>query len=343
MRIRVASQAGQIRIPSAQRWSSTDPTPSEPQPWEPQSTEVEEAIRDDKHEIKVAETKEEAEAEEEDERTATPADDGDVPWYLQVEPPRHAKSMQDVTLPEPPKGSPAVLGPLIQYVFEEMGLDDISLLDLRSLEATPAFGPNLIMLFGTARTERHLHISTRAFTRWLRKNHDVNATAAGLLTPAEIKVKLRRMRKKSRQIGSVGYDGSTGSDDGISTGWICINLGTVGSRKGETVSTDAQGRMAGFGQTKSGTTIVVQAMTEARRQDMDLEKLWTQTLDRNTRLLERMDQELAGMRPRSEGWSGPRKGGERRPQQSRGFATVAPLSSVDSRPYSTLRDNHDRE
>ncbi|KAJ3476637.1 hypothetical protein NLG97_g9063 [Lecanicillium saksenae] len=75
----------------------------------------------------------------------------DTPWFLDEELPQHPPSQHQQTLPVAPEGAPPVVDPMMKYIFEDMGLDDIALFDLRELDPHAALGPNLIMVFGTAR------------------------------------------------------------------------------------------------------------------------------------------------------------------------------------------------
>ncbi|KAI1377751.1 hypothetical protein F4677DRAFT_415406 [Hypoxylon crocopeplum] len=209
----------------------------------------------------------------EQDRTAEDTNLANVPWYLQVDPPRHVASIEPPPLPEVPEGSPEVIGSLLKYVSEELGLDELSLLDLRPLDPPPALGPNLFMLFGTARSERHLNVSAGRLLRWLRAEHRIWAHADGLLGPNERKTKLRRKAKRAKLLG-----GDEDTDDGIKTGWICVNLGTVGRGKEQAAVVAEDGRVAGFGVSRHGHTIVVQIMTEYRRAEMGLEILWKRAL-----------------------------------------------------------------
>ncbi|KAM0435876.1 hypothetical protein ACHAPT_002768 [Fusarium lateritium] len=212
--------------------------------------------------------------------TSDAAKSNDVPWFLEVEPPRHPESQHAVELPKIPEDAPEILGPMMKYIFEDMGLDDISLLDLRDLDPPAALGPNLIMLFGTTRSERHLHISSGRLVRWLRKNHDISARADGLIGPGELRTKLRRLRKKAKLMGT-NTAIIPGGDNGISTGWVCVHFSSSGDSINEAASFDDSGRFSGFGAPQTGTTVVVQCMTEARRGELDLESLWKTVLKRN--------------------------------------------------------------
>ncbi|KAK3294470.1 uncharacterized protein B0H64DRAFT_375259 [Chaetomium fimeti] len=203
----------------------------------------------------------------------------DEPWYLQVEPPRHPTLVHEPSpLPDIPDDSPKIMEPLLKFVADELGLDDLSLLDLREMDPPPALGPNLMMLFGTSRSERHLHVSADRMVRWLR-GRGILAKADGLLGRNELKIKLRRLARKAKMLGNSGV--MRGGDDGISTGWVCVNLGIVGGSTQEVEMFDAEGRSTGFGVPQTGTSIVIQMLTESRRKDLDLEGLWGGMLQRS--------------------------------------------------------------
>ncbi|KAF4339852.1 ATPase synthesis 25 mitochondrial [Fusarium beomiforme] len=216
------------------------------------------------------------------EATEETTESEDVPWFLEVEPPRHPESQHAVELPKIPEGAPEVLEPMVKYIYEDMGLDEISMLDLRDLDPPAALGPNLIMLFATARSERHLHISSGRFVRWLRKNHNISARADGLIGPGELRTKLRRLRKKAKLLGT-NTAIIPGGDNGISTGWVCVNFSSNGDNIDEAAKVDDSGRFSGFGAPQTGTTVVVQCMTESRRAELDLETLWQTVLKKSLR------------------------------------------------------------
>ncbi|KAL2267160.1 hypothetical protein VTJ83DRAFT_4437 [Remersonia thermophila] len=222
----------------------------------------------------------EPESSKADPSSPAPAADPNVPWYLQVEAPRHPTLLHEpAPLPDIPEGAPRLMEPLLKHVSEELGMDDLALLDLRDLEPTPALGPALLMVLGTARSERHLHVSADRLVRWLR-GRGITASADGLLGRNELKIKLRRIARKAKLLGSSGV-ARTGGDNGISTGWVCVNLGLVGAQHEEVQFFDEEGRPTGFGVPQTGNTIVVQLMTETRRKDLDLETLWGDMLQRS--------------------------------------------------------------
>jgi ribosomal silencing factor RsfS len=212
--------------------------------------------------------------------SSSSSNDPTVPWYLQVEPPRHPTLLHEpAPLPEIPDGVPKLTEPLLKYVSDELGMDDLVLLDLRELEPAPALGPGLVMIIGTARSERHLHVSADRLVRWLR-GRGISASADGLLGRNELKTKLRRLARKAKLLGSSSVV-RTGGDDGISTGWVCVNLGLVGASHEEVLFLDEEGRPTGFGRPQTGNTIVVQMLTETRRKELDLEGLWKDKLQQS--------------------------------------------------------------
>lgn len=209
-------------------------------------------------------------------------DEDDTPWFLDEEPPQHPPSQHQQALPAVPEGSPPVLEPMLKYVYEDMGLDDLALFDLRELDPHAALGPNLIMLFGTARSEKHLHVSAGRFVRWIRKNHKFSAKADGLIGAGELRTKLRRLRKKAKLMGTNATIVPRG-DNGISTGWICVSFNTDDGVTNTDAAFDDTGRMSGFNAEAAGTTIVIQCLTEERRKELDLETLWHGMMKRSIR------------------------------------------------------------
>ncbi len=157
-----------------------------------------------------------------------------IPWYLQVEtpqPPTPSHPFADrQIIPDLPEDPPSILSPILEYLSVDSGLDNLTLLDLRSLDPSPALGANLLMVLGTARSVKHLNVSADRFCRWLRSNYKLRPYADGLLGRNELKLKLRRKARRAKLAASVGntmYEKGGGADDGITTGWICVNVGQV--------------------------------------------------------------------------------------------------------------------
>lgn len=204
-----------------------------------------------------------------------------IPWYLQVDTPQApAYPISDrQRLPDMPVDPPPILEPLLKYVSIDLGLDDLSLFDLRKLDPPPALGSKLLMILGTARSERHLHVSADRLCRWLRSTYRLTPFADGLLGRNELKLKLRRKARRAKLLGSVGTSASNNADDGVRTGWVCVNVGTVESGKVSQEDPAATTEIVGFGSRNTGVNIVIQMLTEEKRGELDLEELWGATLE----------------------------------------------------------------
>lgn len=218
--------------------------------------------------------------------TEEPSTKDELPWYLQMHQSTEGQNINSLSarqrIPDLPAHSPTILQSLLEHVSVELGMDDLTILDLRSLDPPPALGANLFMIIGTARSEKHLHVSADRLCRWLRSTYKLRPYADGLLGRNELKLKMRRKAKRSRLMSAVGASATADSeiDDGIRTGWVCVNVGKV--EGGELPKTEGELRreenVVGFGTQTAGSNIVVQMMTEEKRGEIDLENLWNQVL-----------------------------------------------------------------
>ena len=244
----------------------------------------------------IGDTEGEVQAESSVDTTTSPS--APLPWYLKVDTPKppapsHPLAQRQL-IPELPLNPPTILSPILQYLSIDSGLDNLSLIDLRDLDPPPALGANLLMIIGTARSVKHLNVSADRFCRWLRSNYKLRPYADGLLGRNELKLKLRRRARRLKLAQSVGNTLEASKDDGITTGWICVNLGSVeGAGADAHVTEDMDGAQAaqdsesvedgiesaddgytGFGSRSTAPRIVVQMFTEEKRAEMDLEGLW---------------------------------------------------------------------
>lgn len=205
------------------------------------------------------------------------------PWYLQVETPtRVEKSLSErQKLPDLPADPPLLLKPMLEHISIDLGLDDLSLFDLRKLDPPPTLGANLLMILGTARSEKHLHVSADRFCRWLRSKHNLQPHADGLLGRGELKLKLRRKARRARLLSSVGSADKVNQDDGLSTGWICVNVGIIEDGQGGKQFRSEDDEFVGFGEHLEGARVVIQMLTQEKREELDLEELWGNLLERH--------------------------------------------------------------
>ncbi|KAF2010027.1 hypothetical protein BU24DRAFT_428058 [Aaosphaeria arxii CBS 175.79] len=222
-----------------------------------------------------------------------------LPWYLQnqFQPKKGRDEIDDrhrQAIPELPHNPPPLLQAILEYVSITAGLDDLNLLDLRHLDPPPALGPKLIMIVGTARSEKHLHVSADRFCRWLRREHNLKANAAGLLGRNELKIKLRRKMKRMKMLANVGGKEPEGMiDDGIRTGWICCTIGKIEAHPEDTeMPGDDVDNFVGFRDVKPGVNVVVQMFTEEKRDEIDLETLWGGVLRTHDRKITEAEEKL---------------------------------------------------
>ena len=199
-----------------------------------------------------------------------------IPWYLQVDPPDSSyKSLSErQRLPELPLDPPPLLQPVLEYISIDLGLEDLSIFDLRNVDPPPALGTNLLMVLGTARSEKHLHVSADRFCRWLRTTHKLSPYPDGLLGRGELKRKLRRKNRRARLLSSVGASESSTVDDGLRTGWVCVNVGIIDDGRDANEQIQESEGFVGFGEQVSGAKVVIQMLTAEKREELDLEDLW---------------------------------------------------------------------
>ncbi|KAF1965316.1 hypothetical protein BU23DRAFT_561150 [Bimuria novae-zelandiae CBS 107.79] len=241
---------------------------------------------------------EELEDELEDSLSEDPTPEGKtqstLPWYLQNRP--APEPTQAAIIPDLPPNPPPLLQPILEYIANTAGMDDLLLYDLRHLDPPPALGSSLIMLLCTARSEKHLHVSADRFCRYLRREHHLRANAAGLLGRNELKIKLRRKAKRMKMLANVGGAEPEGNiDDGIRTGWICCTIGKMPAHPDDKGIVGARGQgegFVGFSDVKPGVNVVVQMFTEEKRAETDLETLWGGVLKTHARNEGKADQML---------------------------------------------------
>lgn len=214
----------------------------------------------------------------------------DIPWYLTVRTPQSVirPLAERQNLPDLPPDPPPLLQPMLEHISSELGLDDLSILDLRRLDPPPALGSNLLMVLGTARSEKHLHVSADRFCRWLRTEHKISPYADGLLGRGELKLKMRRKARRAKVLSRVGSSETGSADDGIRTGWVCVNIGNVEDGQ---ITAEANSSIEGYVGFRTGTEgvkLVIQMLTGEKRDELELERLWAQALARQDRRQKRI-------------------------------------------------------
>lgn len=222
-----------------------------------------------------------------------------TPWYLQVESPQRASNplLERQKIPELPADPPPLLKPMLEHISINLGLDNLTLFDLRKIDPPPALGANLIMILGTARSEKHLHVSADRFCRWLKTTYKLTPYADGLMGRGELKLKLRRKARRARLLSNVGSSETSTTDDGLRTGWICVNVGTIEDGRASVEDHTKQHGYIGFGSEAEGARVVIQMLTEEKREELDLEELWGKMLRRHEKKEDRISKAQDGLSP----------------------------------------------
>ncbi|KAF8477275.1 hypothetical protein BDZ91DRAFT_708970 [Kalaharituber pfeilii] len=188
-----------------------------------------------------------------------------VPWYLQSKYTAINSFLipERAPLPPLPDNPPDVLEPMLKYMDTDLGITDLKILDLRPLDPAPALGPDIIMVFGTARSVKHLMTSGDKVCRWLRSTYHIHPYADGLVSRS------KRQRINSRRIrrGNVAASQLGEESELTQTEWVCVNVGYGG--------------------------LIAQLFTERRREELKLEALWNRKLDTNRKNKEKMAQAAA--------------------------------------------------
>ncbi|CAF9909452.1 MAG: ATPase synthesis protein 25 mitochondrial [Alectoria fallacina] len=220
-----------------------------------------------------------------------------TPWYLQVENPQRSSNplLERQQIPDLPSDPPPLLKPMLEHISIDLGLDDLTIFDLRKIDPPPALGANLIMVLGTARSEKHLHVSADRFCRWLKTTYKLTPYADGLMGRGELKLKMRRKARRARLLSSVGSSEITTNDDGLRTGWICVNVGTVEDGRASVEDLTRHHGYVGFGSEAEGAKVVIQMLTEEKREELDLEDLWGKMLRRHERKEDRISKAQDGV------------------------------------------------
>ncbi|KAL2044517.1 hypothetical protein N7G274_003222 [Stereocaulon virgatum] len=272
-----------------------------------------------------------------------PSEDGaptsatSTPWYLQVDMPQRTSNplLQSQQIPELPPDPPPLLQPMLEHISTDLGLDDLKLYDLRNIDPPPALGANLLMVLGTARSEKHLHVSADRFCRWLKTTHKLSPYADGLMGRGELKLKLRRKARRARLLSNVGSSETSNVDDGIRTGWICVDVGTIDDGRAPVETLVGQEGYVGFGEEVGGAKVVIQMLTAEKREELDLEDLWGKMQRRQQRKEERFSRGQAALLTTQEigPWSSKQERSSSDLLSSLSSSSKPPIGKFDQRRY----------
>lgn len=218
-----------------------------------------------------------------------PQHEEQLPWYLRS---RSATTMPSVVeIPPLPEDSPPLLLPILTYLATARSpVFNLSLMDLRALDPSPALGSNLIMILGSARSSQHAHAFSDRFCRWLRSEHRLRPAADGLLGRQQVKIWRRRAAKKVKAMALAGagpgIEDRIGRDIGLPD-WVCVHVGQLPAAidTNEQVQKVSQ-EFVGFQRNTDSVTLAVHILTEDRREELDLEGYWDHRIQKMERIIQ---------------------------------------------------------
>jgi Ribosomal silencing factor during starvation len=214
-----------------------------------------------------------------------------LPWYLRSDSSTNVISSPSIELPPLPEDSPPLLQPILTYLSTARSpLFNLSIMDLRALDPSPALGSNLLMVLGTAKSSQHAHAFSDRFCRWLRSEHKLRPAPDGLLGRQQVKVWRRRAAKKVRAMALAGagpgIEDRIGRDIGLPD-WVCVHVGEIPATADVEVQSQSTTQdLTAFQRNTNTVTFVVHILTEDRRLELDLEGYWDRKLRRMEQMIE---------------------------------------------------------
>jgi len=178
-----------------------------------------------------------------------------IPWYIRPEKsPKVISHLNEVSMPELPAAHPESLKLIVEYLVKKLGMLDVKIFDLRD-DSDNAINDGAkymatFMVICTGKSGKHLQKATELLSYFLKhKLHEVPATE-GIFSNGEFNKIQRRLKKKGRgapQYAKFNYGASPNT-------WVMTNCKVDG--------------------------IYVHMLTKDRREDLNLENLWSKDKSR---------------------------------------------------------------
>ncbi|KAK9465729.1 hypothetical protein V1512DRAFT_265255 [Lipomyces arxii] len=136
------------------------------------------------------------------------------PWYLR-EAATFKSERKTATLPEIPAGAPVEVPDILQYLADDLGLLELSVVNLNMDTA--------VAIVCSARSDRHLARAAEDLRVYLKKKHRMRCRVEGLVSKENAKVYERRIKKKiSKYSGDVSaYEQEL--RNGNTTSWVYVD------------------------------------------------------------------------------------------------------------------------
>lgn len=180
--------------------------------------------------------------------------DDETPWYIRDPDSVQAQlSVQKAVIPDLPENPPHSLEPIASEMVKDLGLEDLTILDLREVVPPSSFGPDALMIIASGKSEKHLVRAATELSKWVKNRYNVLVDQEGLLTSNFSKVHQRRMRKKAARQSSFYVKQNDETAMKTANSWVALDTKVDG--------------------------IYVHLFTPERRKIVNIEELWKDAIE----------------------------------------------------------------
>lgn len=182
----------------------------------------------------------------------------DQPWYMNPEEsPSITSPLKEMKIPELPPNHPQTLENIVTFLARELGIDDLIIFDMRNklndddIENEGAYDISDFMIIGTGKSSKHLQKASSQLDFYIKHNLHKLAVTEGILRTGELAKYNRRLLRRGKTAPNYSKN-------------------TYGAEPNTWIMTD----------TKSDG-IIVHMLTKKRREDLNLEYLWSKKSEKS--------------------------------------------------------------
>lgn len=152
--------------------------------------------------------------------------DTSIPWYLRQDVASNLHERAEIKIPDIPANSPPHLSDFLNLLAKDLGIDELKIFDIASLDDTHEFKTNHLdlnfIIIGTGKSERHIYKAATELRTHIKHNYGVVPSIQGMVSSGKTPAQRRRLLKKARKGPS-----ATDNDYGFTANsWIlCIHEG----------------------------------------------------------------------------------------------------------------------
>lgn len=155
--------------------------------------------------------------------TQSEEQDTSVPWYLRQDVASNLLERKEIEVPEIPIDSPPHLSDLLTLLAKDLGIDELKIFDIASLDDTHEFKTNHLdlnfIIIGTGKSERHIYKAATELRTHIKHAYGVVPSVQGMVSSGKTPAQRRRLLKKARKGPS-----ATDNDYGFTANsWILCN------------------------------------------------------------------------------------------------------------------------